>query len=192
MAVKESILPAQVNVSALQQLLLRQDCFIPGFKNQDQKDFAPLCRISANGAKENCPPENVVNGIARTTESGENAWESLPLQEKAATIILTFDRKRHVNNIQLAFDPNFTREIMPSITSTVRMRQCQGLPDELVKDYRIILRKAGSVIWQQEITENGQRLNQHFPDAEADEMEITVLSTHGHPAARIYEIRLYE
>ena len=192
MAVKEKILPAQVNVSALQQRLLRQDCFIPGFKNQDEKDFAPLCRIHANGAKENCPAENVVNGIARTTEEGENAWESLPLREKKAQITLAFDRARQVGSVQLAFDPNFTREIMPSITSTVRDRQCRGLPDELVKDYTILLRRNGAIVWQQTITENGQRLNLLSPHVEADEMEITVLATHGHPAARIYEIRLYE
>ena len=36
LAVKEGKLPRDVDVHALQQLLLRQDCFIPGFNSLSQ------------------------------------------------------------------------------------------------------------------------------------------------------------
>ncbi len=44
-----------------------------------------------------------------------------------------------VRQIRLTFDPNLTREIMPSITSIVMDRQVKGLPEELVRDYAVTL-----------------------------------------------------
>lgn len=190
LAVKEGKLPRDVDVHALQQLLLRQDCFIPGFKNEDEKDFAPLCRLSAAHSKAGCGPENAVNGVARETEEGSNVWESQSL--KNAVLTLSFDKARPVGQIQLTFDPNLTREIMPSITSLVRDRQCKGLPEELVRDYTAALYNKGQKVWEQAITNNGQRVNILCPATEADELSITVTATHGHPAARIFEVRLYE
>ena len=190
LAAKEGKLPRDVDVHALQQLLLRQDCFIPGFRNEDEKDFAPLCRISASHFIEGCAPENIINGVARETEEGSNAWESASLSDAALT--LKFDKARPVGQIQLTFDPNLTREIMPSITSLVRDRQCKGLPEELVRDYTAALYKSGQKVWEQEIKNNGQRVNILCPGEEADELKITVSATHGYPAARIFEIRLYE
>lgn len=190
MAAKEGKLPRDVDVFALQQLLLRQDCYIPGFKNRDEKDFASHCRITASSCKAGYEPQQVISGVARETEEGSNAWESMSLEDAALT--LSFDKARPVSQLQITFDPNLTREIMPSITSLVRDRQCKGLPEELVKDYTVECFLEGKAVWKKEIRDNGQRVNILSLGVLADSAKITVTATHGFPAARIFEVRLYE
>ena len=192
MAVRQGVDPAQVDVHALQQRLLKQDCYLPGFANDDPADFARQAKPAANGCAPGCEAEHVINGVARTTAGGCNVWESLPLSQGDAALTLAFERRHFVGEIRLTFDPNLSREIMPSITSTVRNRQCEGSPDELVRDYHAVLKAGGKEVWRQTVTENAQRLNVLTPKLEADELQIIVTATHGHPAARIFEVRLYE
>ncbi len=82
---------------------------------------------------------------------------------------------------------------MPSITAQVKERQSKTTPAELVKDYEIALYQGGQLKYSQSISNNCQRLNVLcLPEAiEADQVCVTVLSTHGHPSARIYEVRIY-
>jgi len=47
-------------------------------------------------------------------------------------------------------------------------------------------------VWQKQIQDNGQRVNILSPGVLADSVKITVTATHGYPAARIFEVRLYE
>lgn len=95
--------------------------------------------------------------------------------------------------VRLVFDPNLTREIMPSINAQVRQRQTKHLPEELVKDYRVDLRRSGRDVFSTTVRDNAQRLNVlRLPEeTHADELSVTVLATHGHPNARIFEVRLY-
>jgi len=99
----------------------------------------------------------------------------------------------YVGQIRLTFDPNLSREIMPSITATVRNRQCKGMPDELVKDYTVTLKKGDEIVFEKAVTGNYQRLNViDLPETlTVDSLTVTVTATHDYPAARIFEIRMY-
>lgn len=195
MAVKYGISPRAVadHKEELQQTLLRQDCYIPGFANQDAHDMARMAKVSASSEMPGMAAANVINGVARKVGDCENVWESKPLAEEAAWIRLDLDKVRSIGQIRLTFDPNLSREIMPSITATVRNRQCKGMPDELVKDYTVTLKKGGETVLKKEVRGNYQRLNViDLPEkVEADSMVVTVTATHDYPAARIFEIRMY-
>lgn len=191
-AVKNRILPSQVDTIRLQQQLLLQDCYIPGVRNLDELDFAPKCSIKSNGHLHGGQPKNVVNGIAREVGEDSNVWESKPLQDFPAILQFTFDQRRNVSRMCLYFDPNLSREIMPSITSLVRDRQCQGMPEELVRDYRVVLKLNGMEVYRHEARDNYQRYVTLNIDKEADEACIEVMRTYGYPSARIFEVRLYE
>ena len=108
--------------------------------------------------------------------------------------MLDFGKSVSLSEIQLTFDSNLTKEIMPSMTRNVRNRQVKGMPHELVKDYEIRLYQDGVEVWSQRISDNYQRLNRVRPSANTacDRIQITVYSTHGIDRARIYEIRAYE
>ena len=191
-AIAKSCTPAEVgaHIDELQQTLLKDDCYIPGFANHDPADLCRGAKVTATSAKEGCEPENVINGVARRVGKDENAWESVGLENAVLTLALA--EASDVKQIRITFDPNLTREIMPSMTRNVRDRQVKGMPHELVKDYKVEALLGGEVVWSKDVAENYQRLNIHELDAvKCDTIRITALSTHGIDSARIYEVRAY-
>lgn len=192
-AIARGCTPAEVGgyMDELQQTLLKDDCYIPGFANHDPADLCRSAKVTATSFKEGCEPENVINGVARRVGKNENAWESKDLDHAAVTLELA--EAADVKQLRITFDPNLTREIMPSMTRNVRDRQVKGMPHELVRDYRVEALLEGSVVWSKEISDNYQRLNVHDLEepVKCDTIRITVLSTHGIDTARIYEVRAY-
>lgn len=179
------------HITELQQALLKDDCYIPGFANTDEKDLCRSANVTASSWKEGCEPENVINGVARRVGKNENCWESQDLN--SAQLTLELAKASSVGQIRLTFDPNLTREIMPSMTRNVRDRQVKGLPYELVKDYTVEALLDGKVVWSKKVEDNGQRLNVLDLEQEitCDALRITVQATHGWESARIFEVRAY-
>ena len=195
MAIKKKCSPKEIgkkHIHELQQQLLKDDCYIPSFKNMDENDLAKVAKVSATSEKEGSYATNVVNGVARTVGENTNCWESETIGENGETLTLSLEKTTNVHQLRVTFDSNLSREIMPSLTKIVRERQVKGMPYELVKDYRIILLLDGNVVWEKDITNNTQRLNVHELDGvECDTVQITVKATHGWEGARIYEVRIY-
>ncbi|MGI6404474.1 MAG: FAD-dependent oxidoreductase [Oscillospiraceae bacterium] len=67
------------HIHELQQMLLKNDCFIPGFANEDEKDLARAATISASSETENGKAQNVINGISRSVDDDTNCWISSSL-----------------------------------------------------------------------------------------------------------------
>ena len=76
MAVRHRCAPREVGqrISGLQQQLLLDDCYIPGFSNNDPADYARTARISASSHRPGCEPGNVINGVARSVGDQSNAF----------------------------------------------------------------------------------------------------------------------
>ena len=194
MAARYGCTPREIggHMDELQQTLLKDDCYIPGFANHDPADKARNAKVSASGWTVGNEPEKVINGVSRTVGEESNCWEA-KIGESGATITLDFDHTVSLSEIRLTFDPNLSREIMPSLTKNVRDRQVKGMPDELVKDYRVQLFLNGQEVFAKAVQENYQRLNCIALDSEilCDRMIITVQRAHGIDCARIFEIRAY-
>ena len=136
-------------------------------------------------------PWKVLNGIARQEQEESNCWEA-PIGEQGAEITLTYDGKLVLHQIQLTFDTNLTKEIMPSLTRNVRNRQVKGLPDELVRDYDVCAFREGKEVFCKEIHDNYQRLNRiPLGNVICDTIKVTVHRAYGIHFARIFEIRTY-
>ena len=194
MAVHYGITPHQLgkeHMDELQQTLLKDDCYIPGFANHDPADLCRGAEVTAGSHKPGFEPEQVISGVARRVGQQENAWESEDLE--SAVLTLKLKGEPAVSQVRITFDPNLTRELMPSMTRNVRNRQSKGLPPELVKDYRVELLKDNVPAWSREVTGNSRRLN--VLDLETpvpcDSIRITVSATYGIPTARIFEVRAY-
>ena len=180
------------HIRELQQLLLKDDCFIPGFSNQDPLDLARKCKVVANGFQPFCPPENIINGYSRSIDSATNCWESARLDNKNASISLLLPHAFRLQQVRITFDPDLSSEIMPSITPIVRDRQPKGMPPRLVRNYTICLYYNGSIVKKIEIINNCQRLNIHkIENILCDKISVEISATYGYPYARIYELRLY-
>lgn len=191
-AVRYGCTPREIgtHMDELQQELLKDDCYLPGFANHDERDKARSARVTASGYTEGNEPEKVINGVARTVGEESNCWEA-EIGPEGAAITLDFGKHTLLSRIQLTFDPNLTREIMPSLTKNVRDRQIKGMPDELVKDYQIKLFLDGKEVFSRRIEENYQRLNRINleNETECDKLTVTVFKAYGISRARIFEIR---
>ena len=104
MAVKYRCTPREIgeHIMELQQQLLRDDCYIPGFRNEDPLDYARSAKVSASACTGKNVPENVLNGVARPVQEESNCWEA-PIGEEGASISLDFGKKLVLQQVQLTY-----------------------------------------------------------------------------------------
>lgn len=126
---------------------------------------------------------NVVNGVTRPNEDGENCWESDRAQPLPQWIELRLPQPARVGAVQCVFDTDLSTSL-PS--------QRVAFPPVCVRDYAVECFVDGS--WQPAVTvrDNFQRLRRHaFEPRTTDRVRLLVTATHGAPTARVYEVRVY-
>ena len=195
LAVRYGITPREMgsHIRELQQLLLKDDCYIPGCRNEDEKDLARQARVTASSHREGYEPTMVVSGVSRQVGDISHCWESMPLTQGDAILTFTFEKPKSVYELRIFFDPDFNGELMPSLTKRVQQRECRYLPEVLVKDYDVRAYWNDAPVWEISVRDNVQRLNV-LPLSETmlvEKLEINVIATYGHDAARIFEVRIY-
>ena len=194
-AVKYGCSPKEVgknHIKELQQTLLKEDCYIPGIKNQDELDLARKMKVSASGFTGEDKPENVLSGVTRGTEESSHIWQSQNFSNGNAWIKLESDLPLKVNQIRITFDPDLNKEIM--ITQTKRRQDLivKGMPLSLVKDYTVTCYDKGKQTFKKVVKDNLERLAViDAPDVLMDKLVVEVQSTYGCEHARIFEIRIY-
>lgn len=178
------------HMTELQQTLLKDDCYIPGYKNEDPLDLARGAKVTATSEKH--AASNVTNGVARTVEDNINCWQSNGIRPEGEKLSLSFKKPQKVSQVRLTFDPNLNASIRLSLSSKRIAEQVPGVPPELVKDYDVELLKDGKTVAEKQVRGNYQRLNVlDFQPAECDEVVLRVLATNGIADARVYEVRVY-
>ena len=192
MAALQGITPRELGqqyMSQLRQTLLKEDCYIPGARNEDPLDMARTAKITASGHIPGYEPENVVSGVTRGLGDASHAWHA-PLD---AWLSLGFDSPRAVSQVRLTFDPDLNIEIMISQTKRRLDGMVKGMPPALVKDFTLRLLKGEETVFTQSVTDNCRRLavlDVPTP-VEADRVLVEVHSTYGDPVAKIFEVRIY-
>ena len=147
-ATKKGVLPRDVanHMHELQQQLLKDDCFIPNFKNEDKLDFALGAKVTASSQKCGFEAKNITNGVARTVGDNSNMYCSEGIAEGGESVTLDFGKEVALNQLHIKFDSNLSQEIEISMNNWVTSRQEKGLPSSLVKDYKVELNKGGEVV----------------------------------------------
>ena len=193
MCISKKVLPRGLNkhVHELQQKLMKDDCYIPGFKNADKDDLALTSKVSASSFIDNCEPENVINGHSRAVKDQINAWVA-DSSDKTPWLELTFENKISPKEIRIKFDSNLSKEIMVSLTHSVRNRQQEGTPKEIVKDYDIEFYDGEMLVGKREVRDNHRRLScTKMNEINCNRIRLKPLSTWGAEKTCIYEIRVY-
>ncbi len=181
------------HISELQQLILRRDCFIPGFKNEDVLDLARTATFTASSHKENCEPAKVIDGISRRLGSDSHGWISNGIREGGEVLTMDFDSPKSLSELALTFESDFNYPIRVTMAPNRQVQQRPGVPAELVKDYDIIFKKDGETINTIEIRDNHQRHNVHkFDKTECDSVDFRFYSTNGSENVTVFEVRAYE
>lgn len=183
---------AQEHMRELQQMLLKDDAYIPGIWNEDPKDLARRAKVTATSAREGCPPENVINGISRDEDGHRNLWISGKGRTEGEMLTLHLADRQPVSEVHLTFDSNFHYPIKITLSCKRQAQQRIGVPPELIRDYTVTLWQGDKKAAKQTVTENVQRKNiVTFPTTECDRVTVMVHKTNGSNEAHIYEIRVY-
>ena len=183
---------AQEHMRELQQMLLKDDAYIPGIWNEDPKDLARRAKVTATSAREGCPPENVINGISRDEDGHRNLWISGKGRTEGEMLTLHLADRQPVSEVHLIFDSNFHYPIKITLSRKRQAQQRIGVPPELIRDYTVTLWQGDKKAAKQTVTENVQRKNiVTFPTTECDRVTVMVHKTNGSNEAHIYEIRVY-
>ena len=181
-----------VDIHALQQTLLRDDCYLPGIVNRDEKDLARSSHITASSQQEGYPAADVISGVSRRCNGSNNQWRSVGLAQGGEWIRLDLAAEACVQTVQLVFDSNFDIEKKITLSSRRQKQQVDGIPAELVKDCAVELLRGGEVVARQELHDNYQRLCRVcFDGVECDAVRLAVSATNGAAEARVFEIRVY-
>lgn len=182
----------QEHMRELQQMLLKDDDYIPGILNEDPKDLARSAKVTATSAREGCPPENVINGISRDEDGHQNLWISGKGRTEGEMLTLHLADRQPVSEVHLTFDSNFHYPIKITLSRKRQAQQRIGVPPELIRDYTVTLWQGDKKAAEQTVTENVQRKNiVTFPTTECDRVTVTIHKTNGSNEAHIYEIRVY-
>ena len=176
------------HVKELQQLILKEDGFLPGFKNEDEKDLALKAKITASFWEQGGEPEKVANGISRKLGEEQNGWVTKP----GECLIMKWDETKEIREIRLTFESNFAYPIRVTMAPLRQAQQRNGVPEELVKDVKIELYREGKKTGEAFVKDNYQRLcSVGIGDVPADEIRVIPESTNGAEQVVIHEIRVY-
>lgn len=178
-------------IHVLQQQLIEDDCFIPGFTNDGTKDLARSAVITASSEKAGREGHNVINGYNRNHAGTLNYWESNGISAEGESLDFYLPSPQPVHCVQLIFDTNLCRSIKITLSSKRMGQQLVGVPPELVKDYTISLWNKGVVVHRKEVKNNYMRLNRvAFDVTECDRITISFTATNGIDTIRVFEVRI--
>lgn len=191
----------RTRIRELQQLLLKDDAYLPGFRNEDPQDLARRAYVSASSScgsftrhapnangfgkpaevvYKNAAPNAVVDGVSRPVGSDAHAWVSavgLP-----QWIRLDFPETVMVKEVRVTFDTNLDLRAKP--------RPCDPA---LVKAYLIEGTEDGES-WFSLASENDNFLRMcvhRFAPHSLKAIRLTILETYGARQAFVYEMRVY-
>lgn len=192
LSAKNNLEIRDVPIAQLQQLLMRDDCYLPGIPKDDPEDMMQSAVLAANAEKPGYKIGNLTNGITRAIDGQTNAWRADMTAEEPPTLTAAFKAASTISTVQLVFDSNFDIPKMISLNSRKQQPQKTGVPIELVRDFTVELLKDNEVVAIQTVTENHQRLVRvSFPQVSCDALRVKVLATNGCDEARVFEVRAY-
>ena len=192
--VRRGLLPRALapHIKEVQQAILRDGGYLPGFKNEDENDLARGARFDASSFVPGGEPQNAANGISRKIGDALNGWRSDGMREAGETLSMTLPAPRKVRQLRLVFDSDFRYPIRVTMSPNRQKQQRIGVPPELVRDYDAVFFLAGQEVGRMKVRGNHQRLNVlTFDPVLLDKVEFRVLSTNGAPCVTVYEVRAY-
>ena len=180
------------HITELQQTLLKEDCYIPNLRNEDELDLARSAVVTATSSRDGFGPEQVTNGISRGEGNARNIWVSNGMSDTGETLSLQLQQKTQVSQVRLTFDSNFNYAIKLTLSGKRQKQQRIGSPPELVKSYTVTLWDDQKKVGEKQISDNVQRANVvNFDPVVCNKVTVTVHSTNGAEDARVYEVRVY-
>lgn len=168
--------PREVDITNLQQLLLEDGCFLPGFPAEPSEllktaEIAPV----------------LIDGFDR----GDDHCLTLPLGQ---SVDITFEKETHIAQLRIIFDSDLDRKTVgaqgflpekPTLSNYPLAQEPVCIPKTLVKDFDVQTQD-GTLLAQ--IRDNHQRLVALTLNTTCCGLRIIPLATHGMETARIFSV----
>ena len=185
---------AEVSVPVLRRLLARDDCFLPGYRNEDPDDLARRARVSADGAAEDGAAARVLDGVARDQRATWGPWADEAQHAWRATgesgkLTLDWDEPVRLSEVRVAFDTGLARELILSGSDKATAKTLRAPMPECVRHYR--LRLDGEVVAEVDDNVLRHRVHRLSEPRTVRSLSLECLSTHGGLPPRVYELRAY-
>jgi len=205
LALRQNVLPADIAgdeelVHAVQQQLLRDDCYLIGVSNNDPRDLVrTAAAITASSSQVGTNPENIRSGHTRIVtklppdrqQPGLHRWMS---GELPATLEIRWNAPVSLREVVLVFDTGLHRLLTLSQADGYTQKMLWGSPQpETVRDYELSVETPTG--WQliETAQNNHQRLRRHFlrETMITTALRIHITATNGLDHARVVEVRAY-
>ena len=163
-----------VDVPRLQQMLMEDDCFLPGLRRVP----------SALTQQATVSHEVLRNGLDRDYAGEDNGWTG-----KAGEYVeYTFAAPTHVERVRLVLDSNLNRNYhnMPCVFRLEEPRY--KLPETLLKSYEIVGICDGVETVLERVENNRRRLVYHTVGRQLDAIRVVPLATWGAEDYRIFSM----
>jgi len=179
LAIANGLLPADIkaHIPTLQQMLLRDDCYVPW----TPQEFGPLTMESHLTATQG-NPEPVRDGFARQIGDDPHAWMAHP----GDALTYLFPAPAHVQTLSLTLDSDLSKRIANSWNAD-RLNCIWQIPPEMPKRFRI----EGLVDdeWQTLLTveKNHQRAVRLLLERELAGVRFVLDETWGSDSSHVYQ-----
>ena len=195
LAIRKDCMPREVlnYIELLQQGLIRDDCFLPGVKNENSLTVIRPCAVKATSWQPGFEPEEIKTGEYRSNQVRSHCWKSNGISCNGEYLEIQFTEPVPASEVRVIFDSNLSREITISISEMNLANQVKGTPPELVKDYdlELFLGDERIACWEQR--GNYQRLNIFSLEKETlcDRVKLICYNTNGGEDITVFGIDIY-
>jgi hypothetical protein len=181
------------HMNELRRELLKNDCYIMGYANEDPLDLAREAKVSASSERKRYEAEKILSGVTREVKGETNRWCSEGIRSGGETLTLKLEKVSALREVRLTFDPDLSEERCISVSKAFLEKEPLGVAKTLVKDYAVTVKRSGKEVCTKTVSGNYQRLNViGFPEGtEGDEVEVRITATNGAADAAVFEVRIY-
>ncbi|NIJ44829.1 hypothetical protein FHR24_001268 [Wenyingzhuangia heitensis] len=192
----KGITPREVKqkyIKQLQEMLMRDDVYIPKVAANDPKDLAKKASAVFGSSTKSGAAKNVINGISRDIDGEINHWQSEGLP---ATFQMEWDTPIQLSKVEIKCDTNLHKNITmrkQPLSDWQKKSFIETVPPELLKELDLEVRVNGAWVKVGVKDRNIARLIKfNFDEVKTSAIRIRLKETYGHPTAKLFEVRAYE
>ena len=175
-------------IPELQELLMRDDCYIPNRPAKDAADLARKAEITASSTTSGSV-SLLTDGYGRDEVERIHHWQSDGLNPD---LILSWNKPVKVSCVEIKCDTNLHTEIELHPSIEKRRTQRPGMPIEMIKAASVVVEVDGS--WKEvaKIDRNLHRLIRlNFETVLTSKVRINLKETYGASNVKLFEVRCY-
>ncbi len=178
------------HLSELQGLLLEDDCYLPGFR-EEMSDIVKGAAVKSSGKN----AELLFNGHHRKIGDAENAWEG----KAGDTIELRFNSAYYVKELRLVADSDLNRLTIgaggyvknkPTVSNTSRSMPQVHLPETLLRELDVELILEDGSYETIHVKDNRRRLVIVPIGKRISGVKLTPVSTYGAEIVKLFSLNV--